>query len=98
MLMRIEEETSKIDGAEGRLTLPASVRETMGVQAGDVLEASLETQDEAGGMVLKLRQPGKKWELKSITDPNTGWPVLSAGAGAPILTSEMVAELLTDFP
>lgn len=98
MLMRIEEETGKIDGAEGRLTLPASVRETMGVQPGDVLEASLETQDEAGGMVLKLRQPGKKWELKLITDPNTGWPVLSAGAGAPILTSEMVADVLTDFP
>ncbi len=33
-----------------------------------------------------------------IIDPRTGIPVLTGGEGAPQLTSEMVAEMLADFP
>lgn len=43
----------------------------------------------------------KKKELEKaqiVSDPITGLPVLSAGAGAPVLTSEEVAEMLSEFP
>ncbi len=33
-----------------------------------------------------------------MKDPITGFPVIDAGPDAPILTSEMVRELLKDFP
>ena len=33
-----------------------------------------------------------------ITDPRTGLPALTLGEGAPKITSEMVAEILADFP
>jgi hypothetical protein len=35
---------------------------------------------------------------KIVIDPITGWPALTAGPDAPVLTSEMVRELQDDFP
>ena len=48
---------------------------------------------------IVLTQASKpKYEARIIEDPVTGFPVLYAGPDAPVLTSEMVRELLTDFP
>ena len=40
----------------------------------------------------------KHFAARIIEDPITGFPVLYAGPDAPVLTSEMVRELLVDFP
>lgn len=37
-------------------------------------------------------------KTRIIDHPLTGYPVLDSGPDAPVLTSEMVAELLSDFP
>jgi bifunctional DNA-binding transcriptional regulator/antitoxin component of YhaV-PrlF toxin-antitoxin module len=81
----------------GRVELPGQLRRKLGIRAGDVLEASVETDEGAGRIVLTVQEK-PKYEVKIITDPATGWPALSAGPDAPVLTSEMVAELLADFP
>jgi len=46
-----------------------------------------------------LTAPARKhFTARIIEDPITGFPVLYAGSDAPVLTSEMVRELLVDFP
>jgi hypothetical protein len=40
----------------------------------------------------------KKYTARIIEDPLTGLTVIDLGPDAPILTSEMVRELLVDFP
>jgi AbrB family looped-hinge helix DNA binding protein len=45
----------------------------------------------------RMRKPPTS-NPKIITDPITGYPVLTAGPGAPMLTNEEVAEILADFP
>jgi len=78
---------------DGAVVLPELIREELGIRPGDPLEARIE----AGRIVLTqpaVRRPG----AGIVTDPKTGFPVLSGGEGAPELTSEMVAEILADFP
>ncbi len=41
---------------------------------------------------------GTKHELVIITDPDTGWPALSAGPDAPVMTSEHVVALDARIP
>jgi hypothetical protein len=36
--------------------------------------------------------------MKLVTDPITGWLVLKGEPGTPRLTSEMVKQMLADFP
>ena len=77
----------------GEIVLPGSFSEKLGIRPGDPLEARIE----AGRIVLtqpSVRRPG----AGIITDPRTGFPVLSGGNSAPELTSQMVAEILVDFP
>jgi AbrB family looped-hinge helix DNA binding protein len=78
---------------KGQIVLPAPLRHRLGIRAGDPLDAEIE----AGRIVLT---PKKKRAFKAriINDPVTGFPVLDAGPDAPVLTSEMVRELLADFP
>jgi AbrB family looped-hinge helix DNA binding protein len=83
---------------DGQIALPELLRTQMGIRAGDTLYATVERENGDERIVLRPQQPAKKYELKMMTDPLTGWPVLSAGPDAPKLTSEEVAELLVDFP
>lgn len=79
--------------SDGAVILPEPIREQLGIHPGDPLEATIE----AGRIVLtqpRVRRPG----AGIVIDPRTGIPVLSGGEGAPELTSEMVAEILADFP
>jgi len=65
----------------------------MGIRAGDSLEIAVEKDR------IVLTAPKRKHSTaKIIEDPVTGLPVLYAGPDAPVLTSEMVKELLVDFP
>ncbi len=77
---------------KGQVVLPSRIRNKLGLRPGDPLDASVE----GGGIVLTPRKKrGRK--VRIIKDPITGFPVLTAGPNAPILTSEQVKEILADF-
>jgi AbrB family looped-hinge helix DNA binding protein len=78
---------------KGQVVLPGPIRRKLGIRAGDPLDAEVEE----GRIVLTPRRK-QTFEARIIDDPTTGLPVLYAGPDAPELTSEMVAEMLADFP
>jgi bifunctional DNA-binding transcriptional regulator/antitoxin component of YhaV-PrlF toxin-antitoxin module len=94
MQMRLVDES---DVAEGNLALPESIRVRMGLRTGDIVDAQLETTEDAERLVLTVAKP-KRFEGRIIADPLTGWPVLDFGLDAPELTHEQVREMLADFP
>jgi AbrB family looped-hinge helix DNA binding protein len=78
---------------KGQIVLPGPLRRKLGIRAGDTLDIAVE-QDR-----IVLSAPKKKrYEAKIIKDPITGFPVIDVGPDAPVLTSEMVREMLADFP
>jgi AbrB family looped-hinge helix DNA binding protein len=77
----------------GAVVLPAKLRRRLGIKVGDLLDIAIEH-----GRIV-LAQPAKpKYEARIIEDPITGFPAIDVGPDAPILTSEMVKQLLVDFP
>jgi AbrB family looped-hinge helix DNA binding protein len=73
--------------------LPSPLRRRLGICAGDRLEIAVEKDR------IVLTQASKpKYEARIVEDPVTGFTVLDLEPDAPILTSEMVRVLLTDFP
>jgi AbrB family looped-hinge helix DNA binding protein len=78
---------------KGQVVLPGPIRRKLGIRAGDPLDANIE----AGRSVLTPQRKRRR-KPKIVTDPLTGLPALDAGPDAPILTSEEVAEILTNFP
>jgi AbrB family looped-hinge helix DNA binding protein len=79
--------------SKGQIVLPAPLRRKLGIRAGDSLDIAVEKDR------IVLTQPSKsKYEARIIKDPITGFPVIDVGPDAPVLTSEMVRELLVDFP
>ena len=78
---------------KGQIVIPQPVRRRLGIRAGDPLDISIEKDR------IVLTAPKRKhFTAQIIEDPITGFPVLYAGPDAPVLTSEMVRELLADFP
>lgn len=84
--------TTKVS-TKGQVVLPGPLRRKLGIRAGDALTAEIE-----GGRIVLTPQKKKVSRARIITDPLTGFPVLSAGPKAPVLTSKRVRELLADFP
>jgi len=78
---------------KGQIVLPQPIRRRLGIRAGDPLQISVE-QDRI--VLTRARKP--KYEARIVEDPVTGFAAIDLGPDAPILTSEMVRELLTDFP
>ena len=78
---------------KGQIVLPGKIRERLGLQPGDPLDASIE-----GGRVVLTPKRARHFDFKVISDPLTGMPVISAEGEVPTLTSEEVAEALADFP
>ena len=79
----------------GQITIPTSLRRRLGIKPGDRLNADIKDQN----IILSPRPERKKTrKARIITDPITGLPVIDVGEDAPILTSEMVREMLADFP
>lgn len=80
---------------EGQVVIPISLRRRLGIKPGDRLNADVKN----GNIVLSPR-PERKRQRKAriVEDPVTGLPVIDVGEDAPILTSEMVREMLADFP
>jgi AbrB family looped-hinge helix DNA binding protein len=80
---------------KGHVALPASTRRKLGIKLGDKLNIDVQN----GGILLSLPNKQKSSrKARIVTDPVTGLPVLDVGEDAPILTSEMVREMLADFP
>ncbi len=78
---------------KGQIVLPGPLRRKLGIRAGDSLNIAVERDR------IVLTQPSKpKYEARIVEDPITGFTSIDLGPDAPILTSEMVRELLVDFP
>jgi AbrB family looped-hinge helix DNA binding protein len=78
---------------KGQIVLPGPLRRRLDIRAGDSLEISVERDR------IVLTQTAKpKFEAHIVEDPITGFISMDVGPDAPVLTSEMVRELLTDFP
>jgi AbrB family looped-hinge helix DNA binding protein len=79
--------------AKGQIVLPGPLRRRLGLRAGDSLEISVE-KDRI--VLTQARKP--KYEARIVEDPVTGFIAIDLGPDAPILTNEMVKEMLADFP
>ena len=78
---------------KGQVVLPGPLRRRLGIRAGDPLDVNVES----GRIVLTPRR-NRPHQVKIVTDPVTGFPVLSAGPNAPALTSKEIEEILASFP
>jgi len=78
---------------KGNVQVPDAIRGKLGLKPGDALDADIE----AGNIVLKPWKK-KKYKTRIVRDPITGPPALDSGPNAPVLTNEMVRDLLADFP
>lgn len=76
--------------------IPAALRRKLGIKSGDKLKADVKN----GDIILSPRpdKKEKRYEPRIVTSPITGLPVIDVGEDAPVLTSEMVQEMLADFP
>lgn len=58
----------------------------------------LESKVRAERQTPKKSKKAKPRKSRIVMDEELGLPVLTAGPGAPMLTNEMVREMLADFP
>ncbi len=80
---------------KGQVVIPASLRRRLGIKPGDRLKAAIT----ADNIVLSPKHERKQVrKTRIITDPVTRLPIIDVGDDAPVLTSEMVREMLADFP
>jgi AbrB family looped-hinge helix DNA binding protein len=78
---------------KGKVVLPSPIRRRLGLRAGDPLDAKVE-----GQRIVLTPQKKRKTKGKIVIDPLTGFPALTLGPGAPVLTHKEVKEILSDFP
>jgi len=73
--------------------LPQAIRRKMNLRAGDLLEARIE-----GERIVLTPRKKRSRKGRIIKDPLTGYPVLTAGKNAPVLTQKEVEDILSEFP
>lgn len=78
---------------KGQVVLPVRVRRTLGLRAGDALDANVES-----GRIILTPRSRRPQRARIVKDPASGLPVLTAGPHAPRLTHKQVREILADFP
>jgi AbrB family looped-hinge helix DNA binding protein len=76
---------------KGQVVLPSVLRQKLGIEPGDPLEAKIE----GDRIVLTPRRKPKR-KLRIHTSPITGMTVISTGG--PKITSRTVYAALEDFP
>jgi AbrB family looped-hinge helix DNA binding protein len=79
--------------SKGQVVLPSPLRRKLSILAGDSFDISIQA-----GSILLTPHRQRPRRSRIVTDPLTGLPALSAGPGAPVLTSKEVEEMLADFP
>ena len=77
----------------GQIVLAGAIPRRLALQPGD----SLDIKVQAGRVVLTPRKT-RFSNVTLLVDRVTGLPVLSAGKGAPRLSSKQVREILAEFP
>ena len=78
---------------KGQVVLPSRIRRRLGLEPGDSLDAQLD-----GNRSILTPRRAQRGTTRIVTDPFTGLPVLTAGTDAAKLTSELVREILAEFP
>jgi AbrB family looped-hinge helix DNA binding protein len=78
---------------KGQIVIPQPVRRRLGIRAGDPLDISVER-----GRIVLTQASKPKYKARLVEDPVTGFLAIDVGPDAPTLTSEMVRNLLKDFP
>ncbi|PYT72066.1 MAG: hypothetical protein DMG39_10885 [Acidobacteria bacterium] len=78
---------------KGQVVLPQLIRKSMNLRAGDKLDVGIE-----GGQIVLVPRKKRAGKGRIIKDPLTGFPVLTAGKNAPVLTQKEVEEILAEFP
>jgi AbrB family looped-hinge helix DNA binding protein len=78
---------------KGQVVLPGPLRRRLGICAGDPLEVRVQS-----GEIVLTPSKRRARSIKIVSDPVTGFPVLSAGLKAPALSSKEVEEILASFP
>jgi bifunctional DNA-binding transcriptional regulator/antitoxin component of YhaV-PrlF toxin-antitoxin module len=86
---------SKVSKKTRAVVVPRTLLRKIGHRAGEPVDFKVEGERI---LVTPRRKSKRKFKARIIKDPITGLPVLTLGPGAPVLTSEMVAEMLSDFP
>ena len=79
--------------SKGQVVLPGPIRRKLGLRPGDSLDASVKH----GNIILAPRHL-RSAKAAIGRDAVTGLPVLSAGPGAALFTSEQVQDILSDLP
>jgi AbrB family looped-hinge helix DNA binding protein len=77
---------------KGQVVLPSPIRRRLGLQPGDPLDAKVE------GKRIVLTPRKKRAKAKIVIDPVSGFPAVTLGPGAPVLSHKEVKEMLSDFP
>ena len=80
---------------KGHIILPKSIRQKLGIKTGDQLTADVRDGNIVLSRATKEAKPRNAGIVKSEV---TGLPVLDIDKNTPVLTSELVRELLSDFP
>jgi bifunctional DNA-binding transcriptional regulator/antitoxin component of YhaV-PrlF toxin-antitoxin module len=78
---------------KGEILIPDTLCAILGIRPGEEVNATLE-----GDRIVIAAQIQARFEGRIIADPETGFPVLDFGPDAPVLTSELVAEMMAEFP
>jgi AbrB family looped-hinge helix DNA binding protein len=78
---------------KGQVVLPGPIRRRLGLRAGDPLDAKVE-----GDRIVLTPQKKRSKKAKIVIDPVTGFPALTLGPDAPVLTSKEVEDILSNFP
>lgn len=78
---------------KGQIVIPGPLRRRLDIRAGDTLDIAVEKD-----RIVMTQASKPKYEAHLVKDPVTGFLAIDLGPDAPTLTSEMVRELLTDFP
>jgi AbrB family looped-hinge helix DNA binding protein len=78
---------------KGQIVLAGAIRRRLGLRPGDSLDAKVQA-----GRVVLTPVKTRFSNVTLLVDRITGLPVLSAGLGAPQLSSRQVREILAEFP
>ena len=79
---------------KGQVVVPSAIRRRLGLRSGDLLDVKAEGER----IVLTPQRKRSARKARIVTDPVTGFPVLTLGTGACVLTHKQVKEMLADFP
>jgi AbrB family looped-hinge helix DNA binding protein len=83
--------------SKGQIVLPVVLRRKLALQPGDELDIRLELGGAEPHIVIRRRALERR-KMKIVVDSISGLPIVKGPRGTPKLTTEMVAQMMADFP